>query len=70
MTSPSFNGDRILGVILFGGTMDKDIEGQPTSDYLWNVKHVVPFLKVNSGLVEISGGYDHRGGLVSLWFVR
>src|SRR5215469_11311160 len=42
MTSPSFNGDRIFGAILFEGTMDRDIEGQPTADYLWNVKRVVP----------------------------
>src|SRR5438552_11371306 len=50
VTSPSFNGDRILGAILFEGTMDRDIEGQPTADYLWNVKRVVPFLKVEKGL--------------------
>ena len=50
ITSPAFNGDRILGAILFEDTMDRDIEGQPTADYLWNVKHVVPFLKVDKGL--------------------
>jgi fructose-bisphosphate aldolase class I len=50
ITSPSFNGDRIFGAILFEGTMDRDIEGQPTADYLWNVKRVVPFLKVDKGL--------------------
>src|SRR5271163_4923049 len=50
ITCPSFNGDRILGAILFEGTMDRDIEGQPTADYLWNVKRVVPFLKVDKGL--------------------
>src|SRR4029078_11395214 len=38
MASPDFNGDRILGAILFEGTMDRDIEGQPTADYLWNRK--------------------------------
>src|SRR4029079_2664930 len=50
ITSPSFTGDRIIGAILFENTMDRDIEGQPTADYLWNVKHVVPFLKVDKGL--------------------
>src|SRR5437868_5198219 len=46
ITSPAFSGDRILGAILFEGTMDRDIEGTPTADYLWNVKRIVPFLKV------------------------
>src|SRR5258708_10017188 len=50
MTSPSFTGERILAAILFEDTMDRDIEGQPTADYLWNVKRVVPFLKVDKGL--------------------
>ena len=50
ITSPSFSGERILGAILFEDTMDRDIEGQPTADYLWNVKRVVPFLKVDKGL--------------------
>jgi fructose-bisphosphate aldolase class I len=53
---PSFNGDRILGAILFEGTMDRDIQGQPTADYLWNVKRVVPFLKVDNGLAEMRDG--------------
>ena len=56
VTSPCFNGDRILGAILFEGTMDRDIEGQPTADYLWNVKRVVPFLKVDKGLVDEKDG--------------
>jgi len=50
ITSPSFTGERIIGVILFENTMDSDIDGQPTGDYLWNVKRVVPFLKVDKGL--------------------
>ena len=50
ITSPSFTGKRILGAILFEDTMDREIEGQPTADYLWNVKRVVPFLKVDKGL--------------------
>src|SRR5215468_9768803 len=56
VTSPSFNGDRILGAILFEGTMDRDIEGQPTADYLWNKKRVVPFLKVDKGLADEKDG--------------
>src|SRR5437870_1042059 len=50
ITSPAFTGERILGAILFEGTMDRDIAGQPSADYLWNVKRVVPFLKVDKGL--------------------
>jgi len=50
ITSPSFTGERIIGAILFENTMDRDIKGQPTADYLWNVKRVVPFLKVDKGL--------------------
>ena len=50
ITSPSFTGERIIGVILFENTMDRDIDGQPTVDYLWNLKRVVPFLKVDKGL--------------------
>src|SRR5499426_3476022 len=50
ITSPSFTGERILAAILFENTMDRDIAGQPTADYLWHVKHVVPFLKVDQGL--------------------
>jgi fructose-bisphosphate aldolase class I len=56
VTSPSFNGDRILGAILFEGTMDRAIGGQPTGDYLWNVKRVVPFVKVDQGLAEAKDG--------------
>jgi fructose-bisphosphate aldolase, class I len=50
ISSPAFNGERVIGAILFENTMDRDIEGQPTADYLWNVKRVVPFLKVDKGL--------------------
>ena len=50
ITSPSFTGERILGAILFEDTMDRDIEGHPTADYLWTVKRIVPFLKVDKGL--------------------
>jgi len=56
ITSPCFTGERILGAILFENTMDRNIEGQPTADYLWNVKRVVPFLKVDKGLAAEKGG--------------
>lgn len=50
ITSHAFNGELIIGAILFENTMDRDIKGQPTPNYLWNVKAVVPFLKVDNGL--------------------
>jgi fructose-bisphosphate aldolase class I len=56
VTSPSFTGERILGAILFENTMDRAIEGQPSADYLWNVKQVVPFLKVDKGLADEHDG--------------
>ncbi len=56
MTSPAFSGDRILGAILFENTMDREVEGQPTATYLWNVKNVVPFLKVDKGLADVADG--------------
>ncbi len=56
ITSPSFNGDRTLGAILFEATMDRDIKGQPTADFLWNVKRVVPILKIDKGLEDEAHG--------------
>lgn len=56
ITSPAFNGDRILGAILFEQTMEREIEGRPSGDYLWEVKNVVPFLKVDKGLAEEADG--------------
>ena len=56
MTCPAFGGDRILGAILFENTMDREVEGQPTAAYLWNVKNVVPFLKVDKGLAAEENG--------------
>jgi fructose-bisphosphate aldolase, class I len=56
ITSPSFNGERIIGAILFENTMDREIERQPTPGYLWNVKRVVPFLKVDEGLAAEKDG--------------
>lgn len=56
ITSSVFNGQRILGAILFEDTMDRTIEGQPTANYLWDVKNIVPFLKVDKGLAEEQNG--------------
>lgn len=56
ITSPSFQGDRILGAILFEMTMDRQVEGQDTAAYLWGVKQVVPFLKVDKGLADEADG--------------
>jgi fructose-bisphosphate aldolase class I len=56
MTSPSFGGDRILGAILFENTMDREVAGQSTASYLWEVKNVVPFLKVDKGLADVVDG--------------
>lgn len=56
ITSPAFDGDRILGAILFEKTMDREIDGRPSGDYLWNVKRVVPFLKIDKGLAEEAQG--------------
>jgi fructose-bisphosphate aldolase class I len=56
VTSPVFNGDRILGAILFEMTMDRDIEGLGAAAYLWDVKKVVPFLKVDKGLADEADG--------------
>lgn len=56
ITSPAFDGDRIMGAILFEMTMDRQIEGRPTADYLWNVKGIVPFLKIDKGLADEQDG--------------
>ncbi len=56
ITSPSFTGDRILAAILFENTMDRNIDRQPTADYLWNVKRIVPFLKVDKGVADEKSG--------------
>jgi fructose-bisphosphate aldolase, class I len=56
ITSPAFNGDRVLGAILFENTMDRTIEGRDTAEYLWEVKRVVPFLKVDQGLLPEADG--------------
>jgi fructose-bisphosphate aldolase class I len=56
VSSPSFSGQNILGAILFENTMDRDIEGKPTPDYLWEVKNVAPFLKIDKGLADENDG--------------
>lgn len=56
ITSPAFASDRIMGAILFEQTMDRQIEGRPTADYLWNVKGIVPFLKIDKGLADEQDG--------------
>ncbi len=56
ITSPAFNGDKVLGAILFEDTMNRQIEGRGTAEYLWSVKHVVPFLKIDQGLADEADG--------------
>src|SRR6267142_1867826 len=56
ITSPSFTGERIIAAILFENTMERDIQGQPTADYLWSVKKVVPILKIDKGLSAEENG--------------
>jgi fructose-bisphosphate aldolase class I len=56
VTSPSFNGDRVVGAILFEMTMDRQVDGVDTGDYLWDRKGVVPFLKVDKGLADEADG--------------
>ena len=69
MTSPAFTGKRLIGAILFENTMDRTVEGRPTPTYLWDVKGVVPFLKVDKGLAEEKDGVQLMkpiGGLDAL----
>jgi fructose-bisphosphate aldolase, class I len=56
VTSPAFTGDKVLGAILFEQTMDREIEGTGSAEYLWSHKHVVPFLKVDKGLADVADG--------------
>jgi len=56
MTSPAFDGSRVLGAILFEGTMDRQVEGRGSAEYLWQQKQVVPFLKVDKGLADEADG--------------
>jgi fructose-bisphosphate aldolase class I len=66
VTSPSFNGDRILAAILFEDTMDRDILGRPTAQYLWEVKQVVPILKVDQGLDAEANGVQRMKSMPAL----
>jgi len=69
ITSPAFSGKRLIGAILFENTMDRDIEGKPTATYLWDVKGVAPFLKVDKGLADEKDGVQLMkpiGGLDAL----
>ncbi|MFT6737061.1 MAG: fructose-bisphosphate aldolase class I [Kangiellaceae bacterium] len=56
ITSPSFDGHRVLGAILFENTLDRDVEGKPSARFLWDNKQVVPFLKVDKGLEDEQNG--------------
>jgi fructose-bisphosphate aldolase, class I len=56
ITSPAFDGDRIIGAILFENTMDREIQGRGSAEYLWSAKRVVPFLKVDKGLAPEANG--------------
>jgi fructose-bisphosphate aldolase class I len=56
ITSPSFGGNRVAGAILFEATMDRDILGVPTAEFLWTKKQVVPFLKIDKGLMDEADG--------------
>lgn len=69
VTSPAFSGERVLGAILFEQTMDRQIEGVGSAEYLWSIKHVVPFLKVDKGLADVADGAQVMkpiGGLTEL----
>jgi fructose-bisphosphate aldolase class I len=56
ITAPSFNGQKVIGAILFENTMDRDIDGIPTAQYLWQERNVVPFLKIDKGLEDEADG--------------
>ncbi len=56
VSSPVFDGKRVVGAILFEATMDRDFNGKPAADYLWNTKQVVPFLKIDKGLADEANG--------------
>jgi fructose-bisphosphate aldolase class I len=66
ITSPCFTGERILAAILFENTMDREVDGQPTADYLWNAKRIVPFLKVDQGLAEEQDGVQRMKPMTEL----
>ncbi len=67
ITSPAFQGDRIVGSILFEQTMDRDIEGLGSAEYLWTIKNVVPFLKVDKGLADEADGVQVMRAIPGLY---
>ena len=60
ITSPSFSSEQILGAILFEMTMERLIEEIPSAEYLWNRKQIVPFLKIDNGLLPTAHGVDRK----------
>ena len=56
MTSPAFTSEHILAAILFEKTMEREVEGKLTADYLWEEKHILPILKVDKGLAPVENG--------------
>ena len=66
VTSPAFNGDRILGAILFENTLDRDIGGMNSARYLWEEKNVAPFLKVDKGLSPVNDGVQMMNPMPNL----
>lgn len=66
VTSPAFTGDRVLGAILFEGTMAREIEGVPSATYLWRTKNIVPFVKVDQGLADETDGVQLMKPLTEL----
>lgn len=66
MTNKVFTGEHILGAILFENTMDRTVEGKPTSQYLWEEKNIVPFLKIDQGLAEEADGVQLMKPIVGL----
>ena len=67
ITSPSFTGDRVLGAILFENTMDRQIEGLGTAQFLWEKKQVLPFLKVDKGLEDEVNGAQYYSSLLGIF---
>ena len=66
VTSPAFTGDKIIGAILFEQTMDREVDGRSTGEYLWQVKNVVPFVKVDEGLADRADGVQLMKEMVKL----
>ena len=66
ITMPAFSGDRVIGAILFEGTMDRDVQGLPTGTYLWAAKQIVPFLKIDKGLAPVENGVQLMRSIPSL----